>query len=88
LLSSTSGPARLGFVFAVAELARCRQVHSAYIPELVTLSGFWWHTAAQPFNRRRIVCAAQAGFSLVRLGAPSRIRTCAHGSGGRFDLIL
>jgi hypothetical protein len=39
------------------------------------------HMAARPFSRGQIISAAQAGFSLVRLDAPSGIRTCAHGSG-------
>ena len=70
------------------ELGGCSPAHSAYIPGLATSGGFWWHTAAQPFNRRLIVCAGQAGFSLVQVGAPSRIRTCAHGSGECTTLTL
>ena len=42
-----------------------------------------WHTAAQPFGSVQIVFAGQDRFGLFRLGAPSRFRTCAHGSGGR-----
>jgi integrase len=65
-----------------AELARWPGSHSAYIPGLPTFGGFWRHTAAQPFNGRQIVCAAQAGYGLLMISVPSRIRTCAHGSGG------
>jgi hypothetical protein len=69
-----------------AELGGWLLVHSAYIPELVTWGGFWWHMAAQPFSSARSVFPGQYGFGLVVMGAPSRIRTCAHGSGGRCSL--
>lgn len=68
-----SGPAWRGFVISRAELARWRRSHSAYIPELTTLSGFCPHTAAQPFNRGQVVSAGQTGFSLVRVDAPSSV---------------
>ncbi len=67
-----SGPAWRGFVISRAELARWRRSHSAYIPELMTLSGFCPHTAAQPFNRGHVVSAGQTGFSLVRVDAPKQ----------------
>jgi hypothetical protein len=66
-----------------AELGGWLPVHSAYIPGLATSGGFWRHMAAQPFNHGLIVFPGQYGFGLVVMGAPSRIRTCAHGSGGR-----
>jgi hypothetical protein len=69
-----------------AELAGCLRIHSAYIPGLATSGGFWWHTAAQPFSLVRIVSAGHYGSGLVVMGAPSRIRTYAHGSGGRCSL--
>ena len=43
----------------------------------------------QPHSRSvegRSVCAAQMVFRRVVMGAPSRIRTYAHGSGGRCSL--
>jgi hypothetical protein len=64
-----------------ADLDRCRRAHSAYIPGLATSGGLRRHMAARPFSRGQIISAAQAGFSLIRLDAPSGIRTCAHGSG-------
>jgi hypothetical protein len=65
LASLESARAHRAAVVSRAELARWRQSHSAYIPGLATLGGFWRHTAAQPFNRRWIVCAVQTGFGLV-----------------------
>jgi hypothetical protein len=88
LASLESASARRSALISRAELAPRRKSHSAFIPGLVTLSGFWRHMAAQPFNWRLIVFAAQDGSRLVRVGAPSRIRTCAHGPEGRLDLIL
>jgi hypothetical protein len=51
LASLDAGRVYRNLVVPPAELAGCSPVHSAYIPELVTLSGFWRHMAAQPFSR-------------------------------------
>ena len=41
-----------------------------------------WHRLTSPrFTSPQV----RGGFALVIVGAPSRIRTCAHGSGGRTD---
>jgi hypothetical protein len=61
LASLKSASVRQAVAVSRAELARWPGSHSAYIPGPATFGDFWWHTAAQRFNRRRIVCAAQAG---------------------------
>jgi hypothetical protein len=81
LASPESGHICRNLVVSGAELTGCLPVHSAYIPGLATSGGFWRHMAVQPFNRVGIVFPGQYGFGLVVMGAPSRIRTCAHGSG-------
>ena len=86
MASLEAGRVSRNLVVSPAELAGCLPVHSAYIPGLATSGGFWRHTAAQQFSGGRIVFPGQCGFGLVVMVAPSRIRTCAHGSGGRCSL--
>jgi len=88
LASLEAGHVSRNLVVSSSELGGCLPVHSAYIPGLATSGGFWRHIAAQPFSRGRIVFPGQYGFGLVVMGAPSRIRTCAHGSGGQIHLGL
>jgi hypothetical protein len=71
LASLKSASARQAVVVSWAELARWPGSHSAYIPGLPTFGGFWRHTAAQPFNTRRIVRAAQARYGLLMISAPA-----------------
>ena len=88
MASLEAGHVYRNLVVSPAELAGCSLVHSAHIPGLATSGGFWRHMAAQPFSRGRIVFPGQYGFGLVVRGAPSRIRTCAHGSGGQSQTTL
>jgi hypothetical protein len=81
LTSLESGHVYRNLVVSPVELGGCLLIHSAYIPGVATSGGFWRHMAAQPFSCSRIVFPGQYGFGLVVRSAPSRIRTCAHGSG-------
>ena len=46
LASPESGPVSRALLFSGAELGRCRQLHSAYIPGLATSGGFSRHMVA------------------------------------------
>jgi hypothetical protein len=66
-----------------ADLARWPRSRSAYVPGTATESRIWRDLAAHDQTGRSDIRAGQRPYGLVSMGAPSRIRTCAHGSGGR-----
>jgi hypothetical protein len=68
--------------FPGADLARWANGRSAYVPETAIPSRIRRHLAAYLPAGRFGVWPAQRLCGLVVTGAPSRIRTCAHGSGG------
>jgi len=59
------------------------QSHSAYIPGTPTSGGIRRRMAAHDQMRESHEPAGQRASLLIEISAPGRIRTCAHGSGGR-----
>ena len=62
---------------------------AAYGPQKPSDDGIRWHDVSEDVKQPARVPAGQGHESPAHdKRAPSRIRTCAHGSGGRFDLSL
>jgi hypothetical protein len=79
--------ARWRMHLAGTDLARWPRNRSAYVPGITTDSGIRPYLAAHDQSERSGVTAGQRPNDLDLVGAPSscapsRIRTCAHGSGG------
>jgi hypothetical protein len=61
---------------------------AAYGPQNPSDDGIRRRDASEAVNRAVGKPQVNPRLALIAMGAPSRIRTCAHGSGGRFDLSL
>jgi hypothetical protein len=69
--------------WSVARTAPPKESPGGRHPARAGPTGVGADPVGSPEDRPWLVCPSQAPFWLVRCGAPDRIRTCAHGSGGR-----
>jgi hypothetical protein len=77
----SGGSAEWTTLLVGADLRRSALGRSAYVPGTRHQAAFGGIRLHTPAVASRIICAGQKLFGQSVEGAPSRIRTCAHGSG-------